>query len=137
MDGVAEVVGKNLDLDVAGMLHKALHVHGVVAEGHTRLGTGRGVSLLKLLGVPGLAHALAATAGRRLDKQGIPDLVGNLESLLERLDLAGAAGNAGHACGDHGLLGVGLLAHAVDDIGGGTDEDKVVVSASAGKVGVL
>ena len=136
-DRVAVGVGKHLHLDVAGVLHEALHVDGVVPEGRARLGARRGVGALELLVAPGLAHALAAAARGCLDEQRVADRGGDRARLVERLHLAGAAGDAGDPGRPHGLLRVRLLSHAVDDVGGRADEHEAVVRARAGEVRVF
>ena len=109
----------------------------VVGKGHAGLGAGRLVLVLEVGGVVDLAHALAAAAGARLDEHGVADLLGKLGGLLDGLDGAVRAGYGGNARRLHGLLGVALLAHAVDNVGIGADKREAVLQALARKLGVL
>ena len=134
---VAEVIGEHLHLDVTRAQHELLQVHLVVAERGAGLGAGGLVVRLKVGGVMDLAHALAAAAGGRLDEHRIAHALGELASLLHGIDAAIGTGDGGHAAGLHGLTGGGLVAHALDALGGGADEHQVVVGACAGEVGVF
>jgi hypothetical protein len=68
-------------------------------------------------------HALAATAGGRLDHHGIPDLVGDPDRVLFVLDDAEMAGHGGDIGFRRGLLRLDLVAHCGDGAGVGADED--------------
>ena len=83
------------------------------------------------------AHALAAAACRGLDEHRIADFLSEGARLLDGVDAAVGAGHRGDAAGLHGLASGGLVAHALDALGGRPDEYEVVVDAGAGEVGVF
>ena len=134
---VAVVVGEHLHLDVARAQHELLEVHPIVAERRTRLGAGCLVVGLEVGRVVHFAHALAAAACRSLDEHRIADFLSEGARLLDGVDAAVGAGHRGDAAGLHGLASGGLVAHALDALGGRPDEYEVVVDAGAGEVGVF
>ena len=84
-----------------------------------------------------LAHTLASATSGRLDENGIPDSLRKGARLLDGLNGAVAARNGGDTCSLHGLLGIALLAHRIDNLGGRTYEHQIVVGTGACKFGVL
>ncbi len=73
---VAEGVGDDLDLDVAGRGEVALHIHGVVAERRLGLAAGRRHGLCQFFAIAGDLHAAPAAAGGGLDQDREADLLG-------------------------------------------------------------
>ena len=138
VDRVAVLVGKDLDLDVARVLEKLLHVHRRVVEGRRRLGLG-GLHRVqqRRLGVHH-AHAAPATAARRLDDDRVANRLGDA---LDRRRVVGqftfGARHAGHPGLDHGLLGRHLVAHDADRLGRRADELEAALLHTLGKVGVF
>ena len=122
-------IGDDLHLHVARVQHAALQVHGVVAERAHALALGDGELLGEVVLVVADAHALAATARRRLDHDGPADLACHRQRFLRMVHGLLRAGNHGHARLHHGLAGLALVAHAVQDLGRGADEHDVVLAA--------
>ena len=72
-DGVAVRVGEDLDFDVARAAEIAFDQHAVVAEGGQRFAFGGEDGGEQVGGVFDDAHALAASAGRSFDEDGVAD----------------------------------------------------------------
>ena len=134
---VAEIVGKNLDLDVTGTQNQLLKVDAVVAERRTGLGASGHVLRLKIHGIMDLAHALAAAASGCLDKHGVADAIGEFLRLCGGVDAAVRTRDGGDATRLHGFARSAFVAHALDALGRRADEDQVVVRAGAGELGVF
>ena len=134
---VAVVVGDDLHLHVARVLHGALQVHGVVAEGVDAFALGDVEHVGEVLFALRHAHALAAAARRRLDHDGPADGAGLLKGNVHVMDALLRAGHHGHAGVHHGAAGLAFVAHAVDDLGRGADEHDVVVAAQLGERRIL
>jgi len=66
--GAAVAVGRDLDLDVAGPDHQALHVHPIVPEEGPALRARPVEGRRELVALADRAHPLAATAGHRLEQ---------------------------------------------------------------------
>ena len=124
-DHLAVRVREQLDLDVARSLDEALVVHGVVAECRLRLPLGRGGCLLELGRVADDPHAAAASAGRCLDHERVPDLVG-----LPR-------GEHGHAGLLRDSLRLELVSALPQGLRGRADEDEPGGLHRLGEVGIL
>ncbi len=108
---------------MAGIDDEFFDEDAVVAEGRLGLGLGELESFRNFR--PGMRnpHALAATAGGRLDHHGIADLVGDLHGLLVVVDDAEMARHRGNLGLGGGLLGFDLVAHRGDGTRIGSDED--------------
>ena len=76
--------------------------------------------------VPGDAHALAAAAGRSLDHHGIADLGSDLLGMVGVLDDAEKARNGADPGGIGEFLGFDLVAHRLDRLRLGADEDDAL-----------
>ena len=100
-----------------------LDEHAVVAERRLRLRLGAREAFGDFVARMGDAHALAAAAGRRLDHHGIADLVGDLGGVLGALDHAEIAGHGRDLGGVGEFLRFDLVAHRLDGVGVGADED--------------
>ena len=87
--------------------------------------------------VPGDADALAAAAGRGLDHHRIADLLGDLDGVGGVVDLAHVARHDRDAGLGGELLGLDLVAHGLDGVGVGADEDDPLVGAAPGEAGVF
>ena len=116
---------------------KLLEIHLIVTKGNTGLGTSGIKFLLQVGRIMHLAHTLAAAASRCLDEDRVPNGVSKGTRLLNGFNRAVASRNGGDACSLHGLFGVALLAHRIDNLGSGTDEHKVVIGTGTCKFGVL
>ena len=134
---MAVLVAQHLDLDVARALDELLDEDAVVAEGVLGLGANGGEALLHVLLVPGDPDALAAAAGRGLQHHRIADLAADLHGVSGVVDLADVAGHAGDPGGGGELLGFDLVAHGLDGVGIGADEDDALVGAALGELGLF
>mmetsp|Transcript_17481 Transcript_17481/g.52412 ORF Transcript_17481/g.52412 Transcript_17481/m.52412 type:complete len:444 (+) Transcript_17481:350-1681(+) len=137
VDGVAELVGQHLELNVARVLHVSLQIHRPVAEGRLRLLAGfphQGQELLLLSGQP---HATPSAASCGFDHDGKPNLSSDGESVLLALNQPVAAGHCGHPRCLHGVTRGGLVAHDADVFSLRADELKAVRGAGIHKRGVL
>ena len=136
-DDMTEVIRHDLDLDVARLLDIALDIHGVIAEGVCGLALCE--TELKLEFILGCrdTHALAAATGGGLDDHRVPDLAGELLSGLRVVDRLACARNDRHAGIHHRLPGMGLVAHAVDDVGLRTDKGDAIFLTAAYELTVL
>ena len=107
------------------------------AEEPVAVGAHRVERRLQLLLVDRDAEADPAAAARGLDGDGVPDLAGHLERSRDALDSPAAAGDDGHAELGREPARARLLAHRLDRLRRGADEDDPRVRAAAGERGVL
>ena len=137
-DRVLEIVGENLDLDVARVLEKFLHVDGRIAEGSAGFGARHGHRVeQRRLGMHD-THAAAAAAAGSLDDDGITDGAGDLDDFLGVVGQgAFRSRHAGHGGSFHGILGADLVAHQADRFGTRADEDKAGFFDAFGEIGVF
>ena len=136
-DDIAEGIRHDLDLDVARLLDIALDVHGVITEGVCGLALCEAELKLKFILGRRDTHALSAATGGGLDNHRIPDLAGKLLSGLCIVDRLACARNDRHAGIHHRLPGMGLVAHAVDNVGLRTDKGDAVFLTAAYELTVL
>ena len=136
-DDMTEVIRHDLDLDVARLLDIALDVHGIIPEGVCRLALCEAELKLEFILRCRDAHALAAAPGGGLDDHRIPDLTGELLSGLGIVDRLAGARNDRHAGIHHRLPGMGLVAHAVDDVRIRSDKGDAVFLTAAYELTVL
>lgn len=138
-DGVAVLVGKDLDLDVAGADNVLFDEHDLALGAERSLGLGAGALELghELILGHDNAHTLATTTADTLEQDGESNVLGVLEELLLALVGAVVAGDAGDVGGVHNLLGAGLVAHVGHGRGRGPDEDDALLLAALGELGVL
>jgi hypothetical protein len=137
VDHVAVGVAEDLDLDVTGRVEVPLDQQRAVAEGalglaargRERLGEGRLVA--------NDAHALAATASRRLDQDRETDLARGVDAFLERQLRERRSGDDGDVGARHDLLRADLAAHAADRVDGRSDEDEARGRDALRELGVL
>lgn len=131
MDNVAMVVTEKLDLNMLGLVKEALNKNGTIAEGSLGLGGGALEVLLQGLLLTDDSHTTTATTISSLDDDGEAVLVGEFLDLLISLDSTWGTRDDR----DVGLVGEvsgrNLVAERINDIGGGTDELVVGVSARA------
>ncbi len=137
MNRIATLVGKNLDLDVARRRDIFLDQHTIVAEGGRRFAPrtrDRGIEIGMAFDQP---HALAATAGNRLDQHRIAEFIGL--ALQERIVLliAVIARHHRHAGLAHQRLGAVLQPHRADRGRRRTDKDHAGLRTGLGEVGIL
>src|SRR5690242_4518882 len=123
MNGVAMVVGENLDLDVTRGSDEFLDEYPVVPEGRLALAHGafkRGIEIGMFVDP---SHAAAAAARRRLDQNRITDLVGFFLEEFRILAVAMIAGHDRDAGPLHELFSLILEPHCANCAGGWTDKD--------------
>ena len=136
-DDVAVRVGEALGLDVAGLVEELLDEALAATERADGLAHGRLEELGDLLDRAGDLEATAAAAEDRLDRDRQAVLLGELDDLVGVLDgVLGAGGERGVGLlGD--LLGLGLVAEALDRRRRGADPDQSGVDDGLGEAGVL
>ena len=137
VDHIAELVAQHLHLDVLGLHQELLHEDVVVAEGLLGLGLHQVEVGAHLFHGVAPAHAAAAAAGGSLQNDREAELHGQLLGGLPTLQRLCGAGGGGHAAGHGDLLGGQLVAHQVQDLGGGADELDARGFAGPGKIRVL
>ena len=129
---VAVAVGEDLDLDVARVGEVALEVDRRVGEELLALARGALEGRLQLASVERDAEALAAAAARRLDRDGVADVVvDDLRASSTVVDRLGRAGDDRDAGVAHELARAGLRAHRLDRARGRADEDDPGLLARA------
>ncbi len=130
-------VGEHLHLDVARALQQPLEQQGVVAEGRGgdpscgREGVG------EVVGPGGDGHALAAPAGGGLHEQGVSSAIGFGGDLGVGETGRREPRHGRHVVGRDVLLGADLVAHHLERLDSGADEDDPRRGARAGEAGVL
>ena len=134
---VAVPVGEDLDLHVARALDEPLQVDRRVVEGGVRLVPGHRERPLQVPGGGDDAHPLPSAARRRLDHQGVADLLGRLPRFLQVVHAPRGARDDRHAGVLHGAPGLRLVAHLPDLLRAGPDEDEPRPLADLGELGVL
>src|SRR5262249_29448488 len=135
--GVAVFVGENLYLHVAGIGNGFFEVNLVVPEGAESLAP-RGVEGGSELGwIPRQPHPSAASAGRRLEHDGIAKRGRKLLRFGERAHAAGSAGNERQAGFLHLLARARLRSHQLHRLGRRANEGNTGLTAGLGKLRVL
>ena len=130
--GIAVLVGQHLDLDMARVLQKLLHVHHGIVEGSLRFGLGHGHRVEQRRFGMHHAHAASAAAAGGLDDDRVADELGDSHDLGRIVrQRAFHAGHAGHAGLFHGVLGGNLVAHQADGFGARADEHETGFFARA------
>mmetsp|Transcript_9721 Transcript_9721/g.24163 ORF Transcript_9721/g.24163 Transcript_9721/m.24163 type:complete len:214 (-) Transcript_9721:345-986(-) len=113
---VAVVVGQDLDLNVARVLHVLLNEHAPVAERRLGLVGGARERVRQLAVCAHDTHAAAAATHGRLEDDGVAVLVRKCLRLVGRGDGLVGAGHHGHAALHGGAAGSGLVAHGLDGL---------------------
>ena len=134
---VAEIVCKNLNLDMARTQHELLEIHIVIAESSSSLGLGSRERAFQVFRPVHFAHALTAAACGSLNQNGILDGLGECAGVFDRFHHTVRAGNRRNPARRHGLTSNGLIAHALDAFGSRAYENKVVLGACTGEIGVF
>jgi len=129
-------VRKHLDLDVPRRNDRLLEVQAAVAERGVRLGGRALEDVLELVGRLHEAHPAAPASRRRLQQDGIAELVGRGARVVWPNRVL-RAGDERHLCLRHRGLRLDLVAHLLHGLGRRADEDEVVVRAGAHECGVL
>ena len=132
-DPVAQAVGRDLDLDVPGMLQELFRVDGAVAEGGLGLRGGAGERAGHVFPALDPPHSLASPARRGLEKDGIPRLFAELRELRGISRGAGRAGHDRDARLLHEHAAARLRPHGFDRRGRGADEGEPRLGAGAGE----
>ncbi|EAU65714.1 hypothetical protein STIAU_7808 [Stigmatella aurantiaca DW4/3-1] len=137
VNDVAVLVGGDLDLDVARLLHVPLDVEIAVVEAGHRLGRRRGERLCQHARLADDLHPLATAARGRLEDDGKADLPGEGLRLPGVLQDVGAAGQQRHARLERRLPGPNLVAHQPEHLGPRPDEANLAALAHLGELSVL
>ena len=133
---MALLIGHNLHLDVVRRRDELLHVALAVAKNGLALGTRLDERLCRIFHALDLANAATATARTRLDEHGAANALGLGRRLLGAFEQI-AARHDGHARrGSRSTCGI-LVAHAVDDLGRGTNKRQTVLVAVAHEARLL
>src|SRR5215831_9006976 len=133
----AVLVAENLELDVPGRLDVLLDVHVADAERRFCLAL-RGLERVRqFAGVADDAHAASTAARRRLDDDGIPDVLRRLEGLVFALDGSVAARQNRHARLAHHAARTRLVGHEPNHQRIGSDELDVARRADFREVRAL
>ena len=133
---MALLIGHNLHLDVVRRRDELLHVALAVAKNGLALGTCFNKGLCRIFYALDLANAATATTCTRLNKHGAANALGLGRRLLGAFEQI-AARHDGHARrGSRSTCGI-LVAHAVDDLGRGTNKRQTVLVAVAHEARLL
>ena len=136
-DDVAVRVGQALGLDVARLVEELLDEALAATERADGLAHGRLVELGDLLDRAGDLEAAAAAAEGRLDRDRQAVLLGERDDLVGVLDRVLGAGRERGVGLLRDVLGLGLVAEALDRGGRRADPDQPGVDDGLGEVGVL
>ena len=131
------LIAEHLELDVSRRVDVLLEVDVADAERGFRLALSRLYRMTQLAGRPHHPHPTSAAAGRRLDDDGIADVLGDLERLLLAFDGPIAPRQDRDAGFLHDAACPRLVPHEADDLRIGTDELDVAGFAYLGEVGAL
>ncbi len=134
---VSEVIGQNLDLDVAWALDEPLQVDRAVAERRLGFRLRQRQRAQHFSFILDDTHAPATAARDRLDQQRVADLARYLPRLAQVLYRSIAAGYDGHAGLAHELPRLRFVAHQFDHVRPRTDKGHANLGANLGQVGIL
>ena len=137
MHDVAVIVAEDLDFDMFGLDQELLHEDVVVAEGLLRFGFNEVIVDADFFHRVAAPHAAAAAACGSLQDDREAELERELLGLLLAFQRRGGAGDGGNVAVFGQFLGRELVAHHVQNVGGGADELDAGGLAGAGKVSVL
>ena len=131
------VTRQDLDLDVSSPDHPPFEHQAGIAKGGLGLTGGGRQGFVEVRSAFDGAHPLATAPGGGLDQQGETELGG---VAMDRLAVEVGEGQTlehrnPHPVGDR--LGLALVPHATDRLGGRSDEDQTLGPAALREVGVL
>src|SRR5690606_37703787 len=135
--GIAEAVGEDLRLDMLGIDDALLEEHLGIAKGLGCFGDYPRVRVLQLLTAVAATNAPATATGGGLEHDRVTQTLGFLQRLGQVDDVAFGAGRDRHTRLDHAAPRFGLVAHAANHLGAGTDEFYPTLGADLCKFGVL
>src|SRR3984885_347423 len=137
INAMAMLVGKELDLDVAGTFDELFEINLARSEGALGF-TLRGLKRsFEFIAMSDRAHAFTAATGRCLEHHRIADLAGHRICLFERGKAPGRARNARHTGLVRRLAGADLRPQGAHGVCGRTDEFDRRLLAGFGEAGVL
>ena len=116
---------------MAGVLHIAFYIHGVVAECVGGFSLGHIKLKFEFILRSGHAHPFAAAAGRGLDHHRVADLFCQGDTRLRVVYRLFCSGNYRNACLHHCLAGMGFISHLIDHVRVRSDECDPVLLTSA------
>ena len=133
----AVLVAQYLHFNVLGARDVFLQENRRVAEGAARFALRFVQQMRQVGGTMHHAHPASAPAKGRLDDEGEPDLVSQLERLRAVFDRLVRSGQGGDVILAGQLARRHLVAHQFDDLRARADKDDARPGAGPGKVGVL
>src|SRR5690606_18648629 len=137
IDGVAMLVGKDLNFDVTGTDQGFLQDQLATAEGVFRF-RACGFDLTSQLGLlKHQPHATTATAGGGLDHDREADTLGFADQFFITLVIPFVTGDTGHICFQHGQFGQALATHQLNGIHRRADKFEAGGLTGPGKIGVF
>ena len=138
VNGIVEVIGQDLNFDVARIFQEFFHVYGRVAESRLSFLARHGNSVNQCRFSANHAHAASAAATAGFNNDRVADLAGNLNDFV-RIFRQGTvrARNNRNTGFNHGFLGRDLVTHDTDGIRTGTDKGKTGTFHALGKVGIF
>ncbi len=130
-------IGDHLDFHVARMLDVFFQVDVGIAEGGPGFGLGLVEGRLEGLLREGDTHAATPAAGRGLDQDGEPNLLGDGQRLVLVFHQPLATGHGGHAHLHRQAAGSVLVAYQGHGLRGRANELDLAATAHVGEMGVL
>ena len=126
-------VAQDLNFDVVRLLHKFFNKDAVIAKAVAGFVLAGGKAFERFFVVIGHAQALASTAGRGFDHDGVADAFGNIHRFFGRFNGVVVTRN-GVDLGFVGQLFRGnFVAHGRNGVGLGADEGNAFFFAALGK----
>ena len=126
-------VGQYLYLNVPGLRHELLEIHGVVAKGALGFAARRLERSRQLLRGRHDAHSLPASARRGFEQNRIAEFLRDLLRFLRVLERFGGSGNDGHSVRHRERARGRLAAHRRDGFGRWTNPDDPGIAHGAGE----
>ena len=138
MDRIALAVGQYLNLDVAWILQEFFQIDNAAAEEGLGFGLGYINCLEKSRFAVHHPHSAPAATCRRLDDDGVADVLGNGEStLVVVINRAIRTWHRGYSGFAHHFDRGHLVAHQANGFGAWSDEDETTFLDLFGEIGVL
>ncbi len=135
--GIAELIGQQLDFDVARVFEEFLNEHAAVTEAGGGFGGSERHAFDELLLVARHAHALAPAPGGGFDHHRVANFLGELLCFRFRLDRFQTARHNVYT----GFLGddlrLNFIAHRLDGCGGRADQYDATLFQRCRKFGIL
>ncbi len=130
VNGVAVVIGQDLELDMVGRFDVFFNVNRVVAEGRPGFGAGRPDGIQYFVLFLDQPHPFSSAAGRCFDHHRQPDFPDHGKGFVFVADRFGRPRNNGHPGCDHVFSRRYLIAHRPDRIARRADENDPFLLAT-------